>query len=265
MSGMTIEHESVEEPAGSARPSAASDERLVTMLADWARGGGLRLSGGGGLLRQLVKWVLESALEGGITGHADQEKHDPAGRNNGNSRNSRNGTRAKTVLTDAGPVEAGDFQEAGSRKHPAIIKLWENAWGESVPFLSFDVEVRKAVCSTNAIESVDARIRKAVRARGRFPDEAAALRCVYVALMSLAPTGRGRRRWTMRRKATSTCSASPSRADEIGGGPPAVACDPLHAHDVTPARAARDDGDPRGPLTRWMAPRPPGTGAVRCE
>ena len=49
--------------------------------------------------------------------------------------------------------------------------------------------------------SVNARIRKAVRARGHFPNEAAALKCVYMALMSLDPTGKGRKRWTMRWKA----------------------------------------------------------------
>lgn len=70
-----------------------------------------------------------------------------------------------------------------------------------MPFLSFDVEIRKVICSTNAIESVNARIRRAVRARGHFPNEAAALKCIYTALMSLDPTGKGRKRWTMRRKA----------------------------------------------------------------
>ncbi|GHE76148.1 hypothetical protein GCM10018771_67870 [Streptomyces cellulosae] len=70
-----------------------------------------------------------------------------------------------------------------------------------MPFLSFDVEIRKVICSTNAIESVNARIRKAVRARGHFPNESAALKCVYMALMSLDPTGKGRKRWTMRWKA----------------------------------------------------------------
>jgi transposase-like protein len=48
---------------------------------------------------------------------------------------------------------------------------------------------------------VNDRIRKAVRARGHFPNEAAALKRVYMALMSLAPTGKGRKRWTMRWKA----------------------------------------------------------------
>jgi hypothetical protein len=48
---------------------------------------------------------------------------------------------------------------------------------------------------------VNARIRRAVRARGHFPNEAAALKCIYMALMSLDPTGKGRKRWTMRWKA----------------------------------------------------------------
>ncbi|MDQ0780094.1 hypothetical protein QF026_008560 [Streptomyces aurantiacus] len=94
-----------------------------------------------------------------------------------------------------------EFSEKWANKYPAVIKLWSDAWAEMVPFLSFDVEIRKVICSTNAIESVNARIRKAVRARGHFPNEAAALKCVYMALMSLDPTGKGRRRWTMRWKA----------------------------------------------------------------
>jgi transposase-like protein len=53
---------------------------------------------------------------------------------------------------------------------------------------------------TNAIESINARIRKAVKARGHFPTEAAALKCVFLAIMSLDPTGRGRQRWTNRWK-----------------------------------------------------------------
>ncbi|SNR22845.1 Transposase, Mutator family [Actinomadura mexicana] len=65
-----------------------------------------------------------------------------------------------------------EFQEAWGGKYPAIIKLWSDAWAEFVPFLRFDVEIRKVVSSTNAIESVNARIRKAARARGHFPNEA---------------------------------------------------------------------------------------------
>ncbi|MFJ9119204.1 IS256 family transposase [Streptomyces sp. NPDC102394] len=94
-----------------------------------------------------------------------------------------------------------EFCESWGTKYPAIVKLWENAWAEFVPFLQFDREIRRVVCTINAIESVNARIRKAVRARGHFPTEGAALKRVYMALMSLDPTGKGRRRWTMRWKA----------------------------------------------------------------
>ncbi|MDQ0578974.1 transposase-like protein [Streptomyces rishiriensis] len=94
-----------------------------------------------------------------------------------------------------------EFQDSWGTKYLANVKPWSDAWAEFVPFLSFDVEIRKVLCSTNAIESLDARIRRAVRARGHFLNEAAALTCVYMALMSLDPTGKGRKRRTRRWKA----------------------------------------------------------------
>ena len=78
--------------------------------------------------------------------------------------------------------------------------MWESAWPEFVPFLQFDPEIRRIVYSTNAIESLNARIRRAVRARGHFPNEQAALKCVYLAVRALDPTGKGRARWVMRWK-----------------------------------------------------------------
>jgi transposase-like protein len=80
------------------------------------------------------------------------------------------------------------------------VRLWETPWAEFVPFLGFDPEIRRVICSTNAIESVNARIRRAVKARGHFPNEQAALKCVYMAVTSLDPTGTGRERWMMRWK-----------------------------------------------------------------
>ncbi|GIF45455.1 IS256 family transposase [Actinoplanes xinjiangensis] len=408
---MTTEHP--DRGVAGVAPAEISDDQLVAMLVDRARGNDLKLAGAGGLLQQLTKRVLESALEGEITDHVGFDKHDKATNKRDNT---RNGHRSKTVITDVGPVEirvprdvagsfepqivrkrqrrltgvdelvlslsakglthgeiaahlaevygtevskqtistitdkvmdgmaewqnrpldrvypvlfidainvkirdghvanrpvyvalavtaeghrdilgiwAGDggegakywlhvltelknrgvqdvlmlvcdglkglpdavetvwpktvvqtcvvhllrnsfkyaarqdyekiaralkpvytaatedaaterfleFSDAWGKKYPAIVKLWENAWSEFVPFLAFDVEIRKVICTTNAIESVNARIRKAVRARGHFPNETAALKCVYMALMSLDPTGAGRRRWTMRWKA----------------------------------------------------------------
>ena len=404
--------ETSERPRRSKSTAAGVDAELVGRLVAQAREQGLQLSGEGGLLQQLTKIVLESALDGEITDHLGYDKHDPAGANSGNS---RNGARAKTVLTDVGPVEvevprdrqgsfepqivrkrqrrlsgvedlvlslsakglttgeisahlaevygaevskqtistitdkvmdgmaewqnrpldrvypvvfldaihvkirdgkvanrpiyvalavtvdgcrdilglwAGDggegakfwfavctelrnrgvedvlmavcdglkglpeaigevwpqtvvqtcvvhllrnsfryagrqhydaiakalrpvytapteaaaaerfleFAQAWGEKYPAIVKLWENAWAEFVPFLAFDPEIRRVICSTNAIESVNARIRRAVRARGHFPTEQAALKCVYLAVMALDPTGRGQKRWITRWK-----------------------------------------------------------------
>ena len=93
-----------------------------------------------------------------------------------------------------------EFAEQWGTQYPAIVRLWENAWAEFVPFLQFDREIRRIICTTNAIESVNARIRKAVKARGHFPNEQAALKCVYLAVMALDPTGKGRARWTQRWK-----------------------------------------------------------------
>jgi|HigsolmetaAR206D_1030411.scaffolds.fasta_scaffold11889_1 putative transposase len=94
-----------------------------------------------------------------------------------------------------------EFSDKWERRYPAIVRLWTDAWAEFVPFLDFDVEIRKIICTTNAIESINARLRRAVNARGHFPNEQAAMKCLYMALMSLDPTGRGRGRWTMRWKA----------------------------------------------------------------
>jgi putative transposase len=92
------------------------------------------------------------------------------------------------------------FTDTWGDRYPAITKLWDSAWPEFVPFLQFDNSIRTVICTTNAIESINARIRRAVNARGHFPTEAAALKCVYLAIMSLDPTGRGRKRWTNRWK-----------------------------------------------------------------
>lgn len=72
-------------------------QELARQLTDRARVEGLKLTGEGGLLQRLTKTVLESAFEGEMDDHLGYGKHDPAGRDSGNS---RNGHRAKTVLTD---------------------------------------------------------------------------------------------------------------------------------------------------------------------
>ncbi|MEE1621842.1 IS256 family transposase [Zafaria sp. Z1313] len=106
-----------------------------------------------------------------------------------------------TAPTEAAAKERfAEFDAKWGTQYPAISRLWHNAWAEFVPFLDWDVEIRRVICSTNAIESLNARYRRAVRARGHFPNDAAALKCLYLVTRSLDPTGRGRARWATRWK-----------------------------------------------------------------
>jgi putative transposase len=104
------------------------------------------------------------------------------------------------VNASAARVAFDTLADKWGRQYPAVVKLWDNAWAEFIPFLDYDVEIRTVICSTNAIESLNARYRRAVRARGHFPNELAALKCLYLVTRSLDPTGQGRARWTMRWK-----------------------------------------------------------------
>jgi putative transposase len=76
-------------------------QRLAEVLVAQAREEGVQLVGEGGLLTGLTKAVVETAPEEEISEHLGYDKHDPAGRNGGNSRNS---VRSKSVLTEIGPV-----------------------------------------------------------------------------------------------------------------------------------------------------------------
>ncbi len=104
------------------------------------------------------------------------------------------------VNADAAAAALDDVTDKWGKRYPAIIRLWRNAWAEFIPFLDYDVEIRRIICSTNAIESLNSRYRRAVRARGHFPTEQAAMKCLYLVTRSLDPTGQGRTRWTMRWK-----------------------------------------------------------------
>ncbi len=94
------------------------DEQLVRELAERARAGGVSLTGPGGLLGRLTRVVLESALDGEMDAHLGYRKHDPAGDGSGNS---RNGRRAKTVLTETGPVEISVPRDRDASFEPVIV------------------------------------------------------------------------------------------------------------------------------------------------
>jgi len=97
---------------------SAADEQVLRELTERARTGGLKLTGEGGLLGRLTKMVIEGALEGELDDHLGYAKHDPEGRDGGNS---RNGRRAKTVITDTGPVEISVPRDRDSSFEPKIV------------------------------------------------------------------------------------------------------------------------------------------------
>ncbi|ALC26919.1 transposase [Streptomyces sp. CFMR 7] len=100
-------------------PAKAVDDHLIDELVGRAQAEGLQLTGEGGLLQQLTKRLLESALEGEITDQLGEDEHDPAGKDGGNS---RNGKRSKTVPADVGPVEMTVPCDRGGSFEPKIVK-----------------------------------------------------------------------------------------------------------------------------------------------
>ena len=81
-------------------------------------------------------------------------------------------------------AEALDAFEAGAwgQKYPAIVQSWRRAWPEVIPFYAFPGEVRRILYTTNAIEALNAKLRRAVRARGHFPTDDAAIKLLFLVL-----------------------------------------------------------------------------------
>lgn len=110
----------------------------------------------------------------------------------------------KPVYTAVNAAAAHDafesFDEKWGDRYPAIGNLWRSAWDNFVPFLDLDIEIRHLLSSTNAIESLNARFRKSIDARGHFPNEQAAMKVLYLTVRSLDPKATGQQRWMMRWK-----------------------------------------------------------------
>jgi putative transposase len=98
----------------------------------------------------------------------------------------------RAVDATAGEAALAAFEEgAWGQKYPAIGPSWRRAWGEVVPFYAFPAEVRRLLYTTNAIEALNAKLRRAVRVRGHFPTDEAALKLLFLVL------NRTERAWKM--------------------------------------------------------------------
>lgn len=98
----------------------------------------------------------------------------------------------RAIDADAGERALQDF-EAGpwGRKYPAIGQSWRRVWAEVIPFYAFPGEVRRILYTTNAIEALNSKLRRAVRARGHFPTDEAAVKLLFLVL------NRAEKEWTM--------------------------------------------------------------------
>jgi transposase-like protein len=89
--------------------------------------------------------------------------------------------RAPDAATAEAALTAFEAGEWGTR-YPAIAQSWRRVWAQVIPFFGFPEEVRRIVYTTNAIEALNAKLRRAVRARGHFPSDEAATKLLYLVL-----------------------------------------------------------------------------------
>jgi len=103
-----------------------------------------------------------------------------------------------TAVTAEAAAAALDEFEAGpwGRKFPTVATAWRRAWDRVIPFFAFPPEVRRVIYTTNAIESVNAQVRKIIKTRGHFPTDDAAAKLIWLALRNItAKWERGSHHW----------------------------------------------------------------------
>ena len=103
-----------------------------------------------------------------------------------------------TAVSAEAAEAALDAFEQGTwgRKFPTVVAAWRRAWDRVIPFFAFPPEVRRVIYTTNAIESVNAQVRKIIKTRGHFPSDDAASKLIWLALRNItADWGRPVRHW----------------------------------------------------------------------
>jgi len=75
------------------------------------------------------------------------------------------------------------FDKTWAKRYPMIAQAWRSRWEHIIPFLSLPADLRRIVYTTNAIEGLNRQVRKAIKTRGHFPDEQAATKLIYLALI----------------------------------------------------------------------------------
>jgi len=98
---------------------------------------------------------------------------------------------------EAAELELDAFaQGSWGQRFPTVVASWRRAWSNVIPFFAFPPEVRRVIYTTNAIESVNARLRKIIKTRGHFPSDEAATKLIWLALRNItADWGRATNHW----------------------------------------------------------------------
>jgi putative transposase len=110
-------------------------------------------------------------------------------------------TAIKPIYTapsaEAAASELDAFEQgAWGRKFPTVVAAWRRAWDRVIPFFAFPPAVRRVIYTTNAIESINARLRKIIKSRGHFPSDDAATKLIWLALRNItADWGRAAHNW----------------------------------------------------------------------
>ena len=97
---------------------------------------------------------------------------------------------------DQAQLELERFDEKWGARFPVITQAWLNAWEYVIPFLAFPPEVRRVIYTTNAIEALNRQLRKAIKTKGHFPNEEAARKLIYLAIVNAVPQWTRTRNWT---------------------------------------------------------------------
>jgi len=100
------------------------------------------------------------------------------------------------VDADAAQAALEAFDEKWGARFPVITKAWLDAWEHVIPFLAFPDEVRRVIYTTNAIEALNRQLRKAIKTKGHFPNEDAARKLIYLALVNAVPQWTRCQNWT---------------------------------------------------------------------
>jgi putative transposase len=99
---------------------------------------------------------------------------------------------AEAAQAELDTFEAGPW----GQKFPTVVAAWRRAWSQVIPFFAFPAQIRRVIYTTNAIESINARLRKIIKTRGHFPSDDAATKLIWLALRNItADWGRAAKDW----------------------------------------------------------------------